>query len=261
MTQRIKISVVPYLNAEPYIFGLQNHHKEMWAISRDVPSLGLEKLKTGEADIALLPVVSTHQLETWHLLSDYGIAADGPVESVCLFSHVPLHEIKTIQLDPASRTSVLLLRMLSADYWKINPQFITNTENEIAPDAELIIGDRALESYQLFEYAYDLSAEWKKWKGMPFVFAAWISRKSIAERTQKIFQSALRYGLQHMDEVVKKKAKVFTKMNVEEYLTKSIRYELSPIMKLSLQHFLDLTKEAEQPFNANHHLKIELLKN
>ena len=50
-------------------------------------------------------------------------------------------------------------------------------------EARLVIGDAALvlsdeRSGVTYPYAYDLGLEWKRWTGLPFVFAVWVARRA-----------------------------------------------------------------------------------
>ena len=84
-----------------------------------------------------------------YAVSKYVIGANGAVASVALFSEVPIDQIKNIYLDYQSRTSVQLLKILLAQYWKVEVHFLVATEGYIAQisgtTAGVIIGDRALE--------------------------------------------------------------------------------------------------------------------
>ncbi len=86
-------------------------------------------------------------------------------------------------LDYQSRTSDDLLKILIKEYWKINPVFEETSgeyQSKISgTTAALIIGDRALKQREISSYIYDLGLEWKKFTGLPFVFAAWVSNKKL----------------------------------------------------------------------------------
>ncbi|MBK9638947.1 MAG: hypothetical protein IPO63_14515 [Bacteroidetes bacterium] len=55
-------------------------------------------------------------LKESHLITSYGIVADGKVDSVVLVSNTPLSQIKKIVLDQESRTSVLLAKFWLRNY-------------------------------------------------------------------------------------------------------------------------------------------------
>ena len=51
-------------------------------------------------------------MDEYHINTRFCIGCDGPVASVCLFSEVPVEEIRTVLLDYQSRTSVALAEIL-----------------------------------------------------------------------------------------------------------------------------------------------------
>jgi chorismate dehydratase len=71
------------------------------------------------------------------------------VASVCIFSEVPIHEIKEVLLDYQSRTSVRLARILLKEFWNVDP-ILTDAKEDFrehisGTTAGVVIGDRALE--------------------------------------------------------------------------------------------------------------------
>ena len=109
--EKVKISVVSYLNSKPFIYGLK--HSELInnvELSLDIPSDCARKLLNGEVDLGLIPIAVIPKLKEHYIISDYCIGAEGKVTSVMMYSEVPLQEISTILLDYQSRTSVTLAR-------------------------------------------------------------------------------------------------------------------------------------------------------
>ena len=144
----IKVGVISYLNSMPFVYGLQSV-----LISKSIeifisyPSQIADQLQKGELDIALVPIVVLNDQKNISIISDFCIGAENTVDSVCLYSHVPINEIKSITLDYQSRTSVELLKLLLRDYWKISPILYNSSKESqynIKDDqASLVIGDRA----------------------------------------------------------------------------------------------------------------------
>ena len=118
--------------------------KETIDLVIDYPANIAAQLIKNEIDIGLIPVAVLPQLKEYYIISDFCIAADGAVASVCMFSDVPLNEIKTILLDYQSRTSVALLKVLLKEHWKISPALVQASEgyeNDISGNtAGLVIG-------------------------------------------------------------------------------------------------------------------------
>ncbi len=77
-----------------------------------------------EIDIGLVPVSIIPQMKEYHINTRFCIGCDGPVASVCLFSEVPVQDIRTVILDYQSRTSVALAEILFEKHWKLKPVFV-----------------------------------------------------------------------------------------------------------------------------------------
>lgn len=210
-----------------------------------MPSDCAQKLIDDEADIGLIPVAATLNIPQWNLVADYCIGAVGAVNSVFIFSNCPIQEVGTLQLDPESRSSNNLAKVLLKNYWKLSPAMV-----EKAPDygtsadpstAFVQIGDRTFGKANSYPYVYDLAQEWMNFTGLPFTFAAWIANKPIPDTFIAEFNKALKYGLDHRDEL-------FETMNmrddfdIKDYLMHKIDYDLTQDKKKALYLFLDFIK-------------------
>ena len=243
MKEKIKIGAVSYLNTKPLLYGLERSSiKEDIILSTAYPAQLAAALKEQTIDLALLPVAAISSIPHAQIIGNYGIAADGDVASVALFSHVPLAEITHIYLDYQSRSSVRLTQELVSAYWKIAPEFIAADTQYIASiqgtKAGVIIGDRALQQLPNFPYVYDLSAAWKAFTGLPFVFAAWVSNRSLPASFVEAFDEANALGLQHLEEIVA--AHPFPEYDLLHYYQKNIHYELDENKRKGLDLFLKM---------------------
>lgn len=242
---KIKISVVSYLNSKPFIYGL-NHSEIIDEIDLqlDIPSVCAKKLIDGKVDIGLIPVAILPQLKEQYIISDYCIGAEGKVASVMLYSNVPLQEISTILLDYQSNTSVLLVKVLARNFWKIKPQWIAakaDFENDIrGNNAAVIIGDRTFGIEDKYLYSYDLAEEWQKFTQLPFVFACWVANKKLPDEFITDFNRALKYGIDNRSALIAEligQNAYFT--DIEVYLTRNIKYDYNATKKQGLNLFLD----------------------
>jgi chorismate dehydratase len=128
--KKIRAGAVSYLNTRPLLYGIRHHSiSNQVDLIEDYPSRIAQLLIEDKIDLGLIPVAAIPQLREHHIISKYCIGADGPVASVCIFSDVPIEEVKTIYLDYQSKTSVSLARILLRDYWKKEVEFIA-TKNE-----------------------------------------------------------------------------------------------------------------------------------
>ncbi|MBX7181908.1 MAG: menaquinone biosynthesis protein [Bacteroidia bacterium] len=240
----VRVSAVSYTNSIPFVYGLQHSsiHSQI-ELSLDIPSLCAEKLLQGKADIGLIPAAVLPQMKEGEILSDFCIGADGPVDTVMLYSQVPLAEIKQIWLDFQSRTSVQLVQVLCKEWWKISPEFLQAThgyEDRIEGNvAGVIIGDRCFNQVNKFPYSYDLSENWKLLTGLPFVFAVWYSRIPLDELVKKEFSEGLKFGLEKRGEALKELLNPNIPMETAfNYINNRISYDLDSSKRQGLDLFL-----------------------
>lgn len=241
---KIRISAISYLNSIPFVYGLENSplHSEI-DLSLDIPSESAKKLLNNKVDLGLVPVAIIPKLNFSEIISPYCIGSNGPVETVCIFSQVPLNEIEEILLDFHSVTSVQLVQLLSKKYWNISPKFShakEGFENDLTNKlAGVIIGERAYQYRSQFKYVYDLPEEWKKYTGLPFVFACWVANKSLSEPFKQSFVNALHFGVKRLDLSLQEKGINFpSSINQKRYLTEIISYDFNTEKKQSLARFL-----------------------
>src|SRR5271170_2673 len=125
------IGSVPYLNARPL----------HWTIQEPVtflePSRLVVELAAGRLQAGLVPVVEALENPgAYHIVDGVAIGALYSVYSVVLVHALPIVRLKSIALDPASKTSNLLIRVLLQKYYRINPRYVSPGEDA---DGRLII--------------------------------------------------------------------------------------------------------------------------
>src|SRR5262245_62540185 len=113
MTTPVRIGAVSYLNTRPLVFGLeQGIGGGRIALSYDVPSVLASRMAAGELDVALLPAIELARIPDLAIFPGLAIGSLGACRSVLLVSPLPLDEIRSIALDPESRTSNALVQVL-----------------------------------------------------------------------------------------------------------------------------------------------------
>ena len=157
--------------------------------------------------------------ERYLLLPDLAISCDGPVRSVMLFSRRPADELvgQQVLVSRSSMTSVHLLELLFENVWNSMPQFVAGDAEasdlrdagvDSSVVARLVIGDAALmlgtgAIASPYEYVYDLGLEWKRWTGLPFVFAVWVAQRTADTQQALGVHGSLiesrNWGLKHLD--------------------------------------------------------------
>jgi chorismate dehydratase len=240
--EKIKVGAVSYLNTKPLLYGIKRSQEliEQIELIEDYPSHIASMLINSRIDVGLVPVSVIPQLKEWHIISNYCIGSDGEVGSVCLFSEVPLKEIKTVLLDYQSKTSVNLAKILMKQYWKILPALEDANENYIddirGTTAGIVIGDRALAQRKVSPYIYDLGSAWKAMTGLPFVFAAWVANRKLPEEFVHLFNETNGVGLNQIEEVIKENSNGLYDLNV--YYKENISYELTSEKLKGMDKFL-----------------------
>lgn len=250
MTKK-SVSIVSYLNSKPFLYGIEHSSiLKQLDLSLDIPSKIVAKLVNNLVDIGLVPVAGLREMNDYQVISDYCIGAVGRVKTVLLVSDVPLENVKSILMDYQSRTSVLLAKVLAKFYWK--RQF--NWENTCADfhkksingtTAGIVIGDRVFDVENRFKYCYDLSEEWLKYTGLPFVFAVWAANKKISSGFETAFNNALAHGVDNISEVVKQQQLQYDGVDVAGYFTENISFHFDAAKRKGMQHFLDLAEKLE----------------
>jgi chorismate dehydratase len=156
--------------------------------------------------------------------------------------------VTKIKLDYQSRTSVNLCKVLCKNHWHVAPRFEQATEgyenNINSQEAAVIIGDRTFSLDESYPYVYDLSEEWYKMTGLPFVFAAWVANKEIPSEFITEFNAACANGIDQIDEAIEfGNINIIDKAAQKKYLTESISYTLDNEKRKGLDLFLKLLTE------------------
>jgi chorismate dehydratase len=244
---KIRISAVSYTNTKPFIYGLQHTGiLDKIELSLDNPTDCAQKLIDDVVDIGLIPVAATLNLKQWEIVSDYCIGAVGAVNSVFIFSNCDIRDVKTLQLDPQSRSSNNLAKVLLKNFWKADYLMIVKDavdyEQSADPNTAFVqIGDRTFGKTEKYPFVYDLAEEWQKFTGLPFVFAAWIANKSIPQEFITEFSQALKNGLDHRAELLKVLPER-ADFDLEDYLMHKLDFNLTEDKKKALYLFLDYVK-------------------
>lgn len=233
----------------PFRYGLK--HSSLISnidLQEDIPIICAQKLKFNQVDIGLVPVALLSEMQNYKIVTDYCIGANGKVDSVKLYSQVPLDQIKTVILDYQSKSSVTLTKVLDKFFWKTNFQFedaIPGYEQFISgTTAAVVIGDRTFSLNGNYKFEYDLADEWKSFTGLPFVFAAWVTTNEIDSKFITEFNQALKTGIEKTSEALNENKLYFpSKFNPEDYLKNKIDYLLDDKKKVALEMFLDYIRQ------------------
>ncbi len=226
----MNIGVVPFLNAQPLIWDMKNHHK-LFPVP---PSQMAALLKLGRLDVALAPVAAKFLSPELQIVPVAAIGCKGPVKSVRLLSHVPLTDVTRIFADVRSQTSVLLARLILKKWYGVKKVDVQGVDmenfkpNQTKPwEATLQFGDIALESAPTGMMVTDLGEEWFLRTQKPFIFAVWMARNvPIAREIEMDLLASKTEGVKHYQEIVDNYHGIwlFHRPQAKEYLEKNIDY-------------------------------------
>lgn len=196
-----RVGSVPYLNALPLTAGLESE------IVRLPPSQLAIELEQERLDAALVSTAEILFSSRLRAMSGYGIVSRGPVLSVFLAHRTPVERLETVWVDPASLSSVNLLRVLLAERG-IRPRFLPLESYEEAPRRQdvLLIGNPALAFLRAGSdhTIWDLGSAWQELTGLPFTYALWAIRDGVdAGPLVATLGVVARDGLAHLPELIR----------------------------------------------------------
>ena len=247
-----RVSVVQYLNTVPLVWGmLRGDQRGKFELDFTTPACCADAVRSGAADVGIIPSIEYQRLDGTEIVGGVSIASKGRVRSVLLLSKSPIERIRTVALDNSSRTSVALLAILLRKFYGRDVESIPFAPHPDVmlerADAALVIGDPALAYRGRVAAVYDLAEEWKKFTGLPFVFALWAgSAGAKLARFAKDFESSRDYGLAHVDEIANEYGPkcALDAQTAKVYLTQNIDYTLDEENRRGLVLFYQLAHEA-----------------
>jgi chorismate dehydratase len=270
---KLRISIVQYLNTAPLVWGFTNGPLQgKYDLFFTVPSQCAEDLRTGRADVAIIPAIEYQRIPGLVILPDMAIASRNQVRSLLIVAKKPIEQVKTFALDRSSRSTQALTRILCEKKWKIAPEFFEAlpdmAEMLQQADAALLIGDPALRiavglekdswpgapgqtvcqaatlgitSSELL-YVYDVVGEWQALTGLPAVLAVWAARREVAAREVAAdFLASRDFGISRIGEISFHAAQdlELPQRTLESYLRRNIDYSLDPENRRGLELYFE----------------------
>ena len=239
----LRVSAISYLNTAPLMWDFEHGEsaealKQHFSVDYTIPSRCADALKSGAADIGIIPVAAYTAIPDLVIIPDVAIAAKNQVRSILLVSKVSVEKIRSVATDSSSRTSSALVQVFLKKFVGVDAGF-TPQQPDLREmlrwhDAALLIGDAALQAQTSGRYVYDLAEEWRRWTYLPFVFAFWAVRKAALNNlgggvnVARVFQQSRDNGLGHVTEIAREwSGRLGLKEPlIREYLTSNIDYSL-----------------------------------
>ncbi len=238
--KKFRIGSVPYLNAVPLTRGIEGE------IIFATPARLAEMLRRDELDAALVSLTEVLFHDRYDILDGVAIASLGEVYSVLLAHCVPLESLTEVFCDPASLTSVNLLKVLLAERG-LKPEFkpLPDPATAAERDAVLLIGNPAID-FQRTTHVHeilDLGAAWYELTNLPFVYAVWALRRGAdnAELRREL-RGARTFGLETLDYVIESREEYDEDFR-RDYLGWHIHYHLARDEKRGIAKFCELLRK------------------
>jgi chorismate dehydratase len=255
----LRIGQIPYLNLEPFHFGLLASGALRQA--QGAPELELHPLPPralgqlaaqGGLDAGAFSLMDSVRLEDrFEPLGAFCLACSGEVRSVLFFARQPIAEMAgaTVAVTSETATSVVLLKLLLARRYGLADVRYVELAGEEAADGCLLIGDEALRhrhGIQGLPHRYDLAEEWAAWQGLPFVFARWMVRAAADEHEKAALREALaqrlRANLASLDAIGRVRRDLgMTVSEIKTYL-EGFAFELGERERRGMETFVGLSR-------------------
>ncbi len=235
-----RVGSVKALNAVPLTRGLESE------ILYATPAKLAEMLQRDELDAALVSVVEVLFNDRYDILDSIAVASLGEVKSVFLAHRRPLEEVTEVYCDPASLTSVMLMKVLLAERG-LKPEFkpLEDYASAKEKDFVLLIGDAALD----FAFAnpphqiFDLGEAWSELTKLPFVYAVWALRRGVHTPVlRRQLREARDFGLDTIDHIISSRTE-YTEEFRKDYFGWHIHYHLGADEKRGIAKFIELLRK------------------
>jgi chorismate dehydratase len=217
-------------------------------------------LRAGQCEIALIPVIELQRIPGLRIVPEIAVASKKRVRSVLIASRRPLEEVRRLTLDPASRTSQALVKILFLRRYGFLPECAERAKEPSAgvwnlfddADAALVIGDPAMrleaEARSLDLKIYDMAEEWRSMTGLPCVFAVWAAREDVCAGAPGLADdliAAKHEGIAHIEQIATQYAAglELPRSELLDYLSQNVNYDLDDQNLLGMGAYFDLAHE------------------
>jgi chorismate dehydratase len=253
----LRVGRISALNMYPVYHHLELAGGPQFVFTDGLPTTLNRAVTNGELDVsAMSSIAYARHAEDLELVPGACISAAGAVDSILVFSRVPLRQIRSVAVTPHSATSVVLLRVLLGPAPVFRLLESSPQEALTEGDAVLLIADEALSGGRdpFAEYVFDLGGLWRTRTGLPMVFAVWAARADlrpaqhvILEQLRRLLADAPEYYARDPEAVVRAAAARFP--FPEEFIAAYFRrlgYGFGAGERAGLNEFLRLAREAGQ---------------
>ena len=234
----IRLGDIQFINSWPVTYGLKAKKiASQLKVVSGVPAQLNRRLLTGELDAsAVSSMLYLRHQEEFVPVPGLCIRSEADVASVLVASREPLEklETKTIGISNQGATTPVLLKLLLKERklpLTLEVTHLRFPEILEAYPAALLIGDEALQASREKKHwhFWDLGQAWADWTKLPCVFALWVVRRHLVERSPEVLteirtdlEASYAWGRAHTEELVQSMQKIFPweKAFLKQYLNR-----------------------------------------
>ncbi|MBI5815170.1 MAG: menaquinone biosynthesis protein [Nitrospinae bacterium] len=246
---RPRVGFHDFLNSKPILHPFRHGLVEMpFKLIIDTPANLAERFHAGELDMALVPSIEYARNKDAVIVPVVCIASLGRVQTVLLFSEKAVEEVDSVCVDPRSRTSVAMLRILFREKFGKDPSIVVGGGDPAkmldSAEAGLVIGDAAFSIDREKYVVHDLGEMWFSHCGRPFVHAALCARRGEKwDLAIAAIAEAKAVGLKNRELIARQETKSHRQADeLYDYLTKNILFDLQSEEKEGLSYFLSAAR-------------------
>lgn len=259
---KIRLGQIDYINCLPVYYAIENGHVPVAVKMVKGPPTKLNQMFI-EGHLDITPISSieyARHSDITIILPNLSIGADGDVESILLFSKVPVTELDGLEvcLPSSSATSVALLKILFEHYYQIQVKYSVQKPDLRQMlkkyDAALLIGDDAMLARagnlnwgRKSLFVTDVGRAWKEFTGLQMVYALWVIHKNFVEdhpedieAIHNAFIEAKKYGFANVPALVARAAeRTSLPLKVLQDYFKTIQYDFGEAEQKAILTYYD----------------------
>lgn len=227
MNEPRSIGIWPSLAARPLLQTLRK--QEGIELLYDHPAQTSMRLRDHDVCLAFLaPIEYARESSGLLVVPDIALSSTGAADAATLHFRNGIHEVHTVAVDPSFPSEIVLARIILAEEFDLEPQFVPVSGDLNAmlarADAALLAGDAALGASAFHTDALDLVESWVQMTDLPYVHGFWCARES--ELTPDLVNALMesrRHGEAELDAIAEDVAETrafpgFTADHLTDYL-------------------------------------------
>lgn len=201
--------------------------------------------------MALVPIIEYQRIPGSRIVPEVCVGSSEAVRSVILVSkHDDLKLVRSVALDPKSRTSQVLVKIMFREFLDKEPVWETSSSDVRAMlkdcDAALMIGDPAMNISSKDFHVFDLASLWHQFTDTGFVFAMWMTRAETEWASGVVdFAGARNEGLANIELIIDQyeKSIALPRAELRKYLTENISFKVDEKLEQGMHLYFELANK------------------